>query len=87
MLTQHLLSRLRTSDRRWEAAMKHPGYRDEPTEERPFTEAEVLRYKWADAWRNAYHLYEEALYRQPDVRAGMIEGLTLREPLTIYESA
>lgn len=83
--TEQILRRLKFCDRRWVQAMAHPSYRDEPTDERPFTEQERLRYWWADQWRLAYHEYEQALYSQKDVRLGMVEGLVGREPLTIYE--
>ena len=65
--------------------MAHPRYRDEPNDEQPFTEEQKLRYWWADTWRLEYHEIETALYRRPDVRLGMIEGLTTREIPTVYE--
>ena len=83
---QKLLQRLRRADQGWIRAMAHKRYRDEPSEDRPFTEEEKIRYWWADTWRLLYHEYEQALYKNPDVRAGMVEGLTTREPLLIYES-
>ena len=86
MTTEKLISGLRYCDARWETAICHPEYRDEPTEDKPFTEENHRRYWWADQWRLLFHEFENALYRQPDVRAGMIEGLTTREPLTIYDS-
>lgn len=66
--------------------MLHPLYRDEPTEEKPFTPEEELRYWWADNWRLLFHEYESALYRQRDVRHGLLEGLSQREPLVVYEA-
>ncbi len=66
--------------------MAHKRYRDEPSEDRPFTKQESLRYWWADTWRLVFHEYENALYSEPDVRRGMVEGLNVREPLTYYES-
>jgi hypothetical protein len=83
--TQFLLRRLRRADKGWESAMAHKRYRDEPNEERPFTDEEHLRMWWAQSWRGEYHWIEGELYKQPDVRRGMCEGLTTREPLTIYE--
>lgn len=65
--------------------MRHPKYRDEPSDDRPFSDEDWQRYWWADQWRLAYHDYEAALYNQRDVRLGMVEGLVGREPLTIYE--
>lgn len=66
--------------------MNNPAYRDEPlAEDRPFTPLEVLRMWWAEAWRGEYHWLEGELYKQADVRIGMVEGLSVREELTVYE--
>lgn len=83
----YLTAALRYCDYRWERAMAHPAYRDEPSDEKPFTDAELLRYWWADSWRNLYHEYESELYRQPEIRHGLLEGASYREPLPIYEGA
>jgi hypothetical protein len=82
---EYLLRRLRHCDKRWEAAMAHKEYRDEPTPDRPFTDAERVRMYWAEAWRVRFHEYEEALYRNREVRLGLIEGIQVRTPATIYE--
>lgn len=82
--TEALVRRLKKCDERWCRAMAHPKYRDEPSEDRPFTEEEARRYWWADQWRLAYHEYESALYQQRDVRLGMVEGLLVRETTTVY---
>ena len=60
---------------------------DEPTPEKPFTKREFELYCFADAWRDLYHKYEELLYKQHDVRQGMITGLTTRDQPTFYECA
>lgn len=84
--TQWLLTRLKRADLGWERAMANPAYRDEPlAEDRPFTALEELRMWWAEAWRHEYHWLEGELYRQPEIRKGMVEGLNTREPLTVYE--
>lgn len=86
MTVEKLVSRMRFCDRRWSKAMVNPNYRDEPSEDRPFTEENKLRYWWADSWRKLFHQYESALYQEPEVRRGMVEGLVTREPLTVYEA-
>ena len=84
--TQWLLRRLKRADLGWERAMAHPDYRDEPlAEDKPFTVIEVARMWWTEAWRGEYHWLEGELYRQPEIRKGMVEGLNTREQLTIYE--
>lgn len=80
-----LYQRLGQADKRWEEAMLHPKYLDEPKDDKSFTPAEALRYWWADTWRNLFHEYENALYARREVRHGLIEGVTEREPPTIYE--
>lgn len=82
--TEALVRRLRYCESRWDAAMLHPGYRDEPSTDRPFSEAESVRYWWADQWRLAFHAYEGELYRRRDVRLGLVEGLAVREQSTVY---
>lgn len=83
--TEWLSERLAAADRRWEKAMAHPRYRDEPSDDKPFTASDSLRYFWADTWRKVFHEYENALYRRPEVRRGMVEGLTNRVPLTDFQ--
>lgn len=80
-----MVARLQRVDKRWEAAICHRLYRDEATAEKPFTAPEWNQFLWACAWRDLFHKYEEALYAHPDIRAGLVEGITTREPLTIYE--
>jgi hypothetical protein len=84
--TQFLLRRLRRADLGWERAMNHKRYRDEPSEDRPFTPEEALRMFWAEAWRGEFHWLEGELYKQRDVRLGMVEGLNVRQEVTQYES-
>jgi hypothetical protein len=83
-----LARRLRRADQRWEKAMAHKDYPypDDPDDPdaKPFTPAQARRFFWADAWRREYHVLEEALYQHPRVRAGLIEGLCVREPSTTY---
>jgi hypothetical protein len=81
--TAEILKRLRYCDQRWDRAMMHPKYRDEETELTPFTPEEKTRYWWADTWRNLFHEYEGMLYKQRDVRLGMIEGLNTRTPVDL----
>lgn len=91
MTLEKLEARYLACDRRWTKALCRKGYpRDDDPEEsalegRPHTEAETALVKWADIWRQGLHLYEDALLAEPSVRAGLIEGLTLREPDTFYE--
>lgn len=66
--------------------MAHPQYLDEPKEGETFTDAQFQRYWWADTWRDLYHHYEHQLYKQRDIRHGLLEGLSQREPLVIYEA-
>lgn len=66
--------------------MARPGYRDEETIEHPFTDDECRLYWWADTWRDLYHHFEDALYREQGVRHGLLEGASHREPLLVFEA-
>jgi hypothetical protein len=83
--TAELIRRLRYCDDRWTKAIMHRKYRDEETELTPFTDEERRRYWWADTWRNLFHSYESALYKQRDIRLGMIEGLTGKQTVVEFE--
>ena len=83
---EFLVRRLKHCDQKWDQAMRHPKYRDEPTEEEPFSEEDWLFFNLASRWRDRFHEYEEALYRQRDTVHGLLEGLSVREPATVYES-
>jgi len=68
------------------AAITSKGYRDEPRENgAPFTEAENVRMFFAEGWRTAFHIYEMSLFRQKDVRQGILEGIVLRDEPTMYK--
>lgn len=88
---ERLVRRYRRADSRWETALKRKGYpQDDDAEEaalagKPHTEAEALRVRWANAWRQALHAAEEALYATREVRDGLAEGLQLREGPTYHE--
>lgn len=80
--TQWLLKQMKAIDIKWERAIRRPSYKDEPKEGETFTPTETLSYWWADSWRRAFHWFEGELYQQPDVRAGLVEGLSVREEIT-----
>lgn len=82
--TQWLLNRLKRADKGWEKAILHPKYRDEPLEDKAFTPAEHVRMFWAESWRCEFHWIESELYKQPEIRSGLCEGVSTREPMTIY---
>lgn len=65
--------------------MKHPNYRDEPTADEPFTKIEWEQFLWVSAWRDAYHKIEEEMYHNPDIRNGLLLGLSVRLPTTRFE--
>jgi hypothetical protein len=63
--TLKIIKKIQFCEGRWMAAMKRPGYRDDPFEadekEDPFTEQDWALYGWADSWRLLTHKYENLL--------------------------
>lgn len=61
--------RIRQAEIRWGAAMRRPGYRDDPNDPddpEPFSEQDWALWGWADAWRSAVHRFENELDRLPE---------------------
>jgi hypothetical protein len=41
-------------------------------------------FRWANAWRGAYQEAERALFKDPEIRAGMVEGSVFGDEGTVY---
>lgn len=89
-LIQYLIQKRELANRRWMTALKRKGYPpndDLNDEENHLSPAQVGLIRWANAWRVCVNECEVALLQIPEVKAGLVTGVLIREEPTFFVSS